>query len=178
MRRFALSLGFVATAAALIALPTAIAASPNVSHFEFDNTSTSSRFCGTGATITTHAAGHGTQFLDGRVQLVGKVVYSNPLNDNAVIAHTARIAESNVVAGDPTTGDWVSESTNRGLQLQARLAHGSVIFADVGFLSVRNTFIAFELVTSEVIHVGGQQESEGDDSALFCEVVVEALGVG
>ena len=65
MRRFALSLGIVAAALALVALPAA-AANPDVNHFEFSDTFTDTDFCGTGMTVNISVAGHGTMASVGR----------------------------------------------------------------------------------------------------------------
>jgi len=63
VRRFALSLGIVVAAISLVVLPAAIAANPDVNHFEFSDTFSDDDFCGTGMTVDISVAGHGTEFF-------------------------------------------------------------------------------------------------------------------
>ena len=62
MRRLALSLAIVAAALALVALPAAVAANPQVNHFEDSGTFTDDDFCGTGETIEISFSVHGRSF--------------------------------------------------------------------------------------------------------------------
>jgi hypothetical protein len=184
MRRFALSLGIAVAALALVALPAAIAANPDVNHFEFSDTFSDTDFCGTGMTVDIFASGHGTEFLapnqpvDYRNTTVGKVRFTNPHNENTVILHFAGPFLAKIISGDPESGTFVEEITNIGLPELIRAKHGGVISRDVGIISFRNTFVDDELVSSEIIGITkGPHPNAESDFELFCKVMTDALGL-
>jgi hypothetical protein len=183
MRRFALLLGIVATAAALIALPTAIAANPEVVHFDISDSFSDDDFCGTGMTIDISIEGHGTEFLapngkrDYWNRVVGTATFTNPQTEDTVINHFANGFIAVVIAGDPETGNWVEEGTFTGLPEQLRLKHGGLLLRDAGFATFRNTIVDDELVSSELIRVNGPHPDAESDFELFCEVMIPALGL-
>jgi hypothetical protein len=183
MRRFALALGIVATVVALIALPTAIAANPEVVHFDFSDSFPDDNFCGTGMRINITVEGHGTEFLapngnrDYWNRVVGNTTFTNPLTGDTVIQHFANGFIARIIAGDPETGNWVEEGTFTGLPERLRLAHGGVLSRDAGIATFRNTFVDGELVSSELIAVKGPHPNAESDFELFCEVMIPALGL-
>jgi hypothetical protein len=107
MRRFALSLGIVVAALALVALPAALAANPDVNHFEFSANFSDDDFCGTGMTVDISVAGHGTEFfapnqpVDYRNTTEGNTVFTNPLTGDTVILHFAGPFSDTTISGDP-----------------------------------------------------------------------------
>jgi hypothetical protein len=183
MRRFAILLGIVATAAALIALPTATAANPDVVHFDFSDSFSDDDFCGTGMTIDISIEGHGTEFLapngnrDYWQRVVGNTTFTNALTGDTVIQHFANGFIARVIAGDPETGTWVEEGTFSGLPEQLRLEHGGVLLRDAGIATFRNTFVEGELVSSELVSFKGPHPDAESNFELFCEVMVPALGL-
>jgi hypothetical protein len=183
MRRFALLLGIVAAALALVALPVAVAANPEVNHFEFSGTFTDNDFCGTGMTVTGSFAGHGTEFfapnkpVDYWNTTEGKTRYTNPLNGNTVIAHFAGPFLVKIISGDPETGTFVEETTNIGLPELFRAEHGGALTLDAGIIGFRNTWVNDELVSSEILFVKGPHPQAESGFTLFCEVMTDALGL-
>jgi hypothetical protein len=183
MRRFASALGIVAAVAALIALPTAIAANPEVVHFEFSDSFPDEDFCGTGMTIDISVEGHGTEFLapngnrDYWNRIVGNTTFTNPLTGDTVLQHFANGFIARIIAGDPETGNWVEEGTFTGLPERLKLEHGAVLLRDAGIATFRNTFVDDELVSSELISVKGPHPDAESDFELFCEVMIPALGL-
>jgi hypothetical protein len=183
MRRFALSLGIVVAALALVALPAAVAANPEVNHFEFSGTFTDNNFCGTGMTITGSFAGHGTEFLAPNKPVdfwntsVGKIHFTNPLSGDAVIIHFAGPFLAKIISGDPESGTFVEEITNIGLPELIRAEHGGVLTLDAGIIGFRNTFVNDELVSSEILFIKGPHPNAESGFTLFCEVMTDALGL-
>lgn len=183
MRGLVLSLGIVAAAVALIVLPTAIAANPEVVHFDFSDSFSDDDFCGTGMTVDISVEGHGTEFLapngnrDYWNRIVGNATLTNPLTGDTVIQHFAQGFIARIIAGDPETGNWVEEATFTGLPEQFRLEHGGLLLRDAGIATFRNTFVNGELVSSELIVVKGPHPNAESDFELFCEVMIPALGL-
>jgi hypothetical protein len=183
MRRFALSLGIVVAALALVALPAAVAANPGVVQFDFSGTFTDYNFCDTGETVEGSFSGHGTEFLSPNKAVdywnttVGNVSYTNPANDATVLLHFAGPFQVKIVSGDPETGTWVEETTNIGLPEHFRTQHGGVLTLDAGIIGFRNTFVDDESVSSEILFVKGPHPQAESDFELFCEVIPDALGL-
>jgi hypothetical protein len=181
MRRFALSLGIVVAALALVALP-AVAANPEVNHFEFSDEFTDTDFCGTGMTVDISVAGHGTEFfapnqpVDYRNTTVGNVVFTNPLTGDTVIQHFAGPLSDTTISGDPE-GLHVHEIVVRGLPELFRAEHGGVLTRDAGYVVLRQTFDGDEFISAEIVVIRGPHPELESDFELFCEVMTEALGL-
>jgi hypothetical protein len=183
MRRFALSLGIVAAALALVALPAAVAANPDVNHFEFSDNFTDDNFCGTGMAVDISVAGHGTEFLapnqpvDYRNTTEGNIVFTNPLTGDTVIQHFAGPFSDTTISGDPE-GLHVHEGVVKGLPELIRTEHGGVLIRDAGYVVQHLTFDGDEFISMEVVVNRGPHPDLESDFELFCQVMPEALGLG
>ena len=182
MRRFALSLGIVAAALALVALPAAVAANPDVNHFEFSDTFSDTDFCGTGMTVDISVSGHGTEFfapnqpVDYRNTTEGNAVFTNPLPGDTVILHFAGPFSDTTISGDPE-GLHVHEGVVKGLPELIRTAHGRVLTRDAGYVVQRLTFDGEEFISMEIVVNRGPHPDLESDFELFCEVMTDALGL-
>jgi hypothetical protein len=182
MARFALVLGMVAATVALVALPAAVAANPEVNHFSFSDTFSDDDFCGTGMTVDIFSSGHGTEFLapnqpvDYRQTIEGNNVFTNPLNGKTVINHFANTFSDVIISGDPE-GLHVHEFTFKGLPEMLRTEHGGVLIRDAGYLIFHQTFNGDEFISSEIFVDKGPHPDAESDFALFCEVMTDALGL-
>ena len=182
MRRFALSLGIVVAAISLVVLPAAIAANPDVNHFEFSDTFSDDDFCGTGMTVDISVAGHGTEFfapnqpVEYRNHVEGNTVFTNPLNGKTVINHFANTFSDATISGDPE-GLHVHEFTFKGLAEMFRTKRGGVLLRDAGYIIFRQTFNGDEFISSEIFVNRGPHPDAESDFALFCEVMTSALGL-
>jgi hypothetical protein len=182
MRRFALSLGIVVAALVLVALPAAIAANPQVNHFEFSDTFSDDDFCGTGMTVDISVAGHGTEFfapnqpVEYRNHVVGNTVFTNPLNGKTVISHFANTFSDAIISGDPE-GLHVHEFTFKGLPEMLRTKGGGVLIRDAGYLIFHQTDDGDEFISIEIFVSKGPHPDAESDFELFCEVMTDALGL-
>ena len=182
MRRYTLVFGIVIASLGLIMLPWAVAANPQVNHFEFSGTFTDDDFCGTGKTVEGSFAGHGTEFLapnqpvDYRNTTEGNNFITNPLNGKTVIIHFAGPFSDKVISGDPV-GIHTHEFTNIGLPELIRLKNGPVLSRDAGVIVFHTTFNGDVFISQEiVVNKGPHPEAEGDFE-LFCDIIPGALGL-
>ena len=126
MRRFALVIGLV-VALGLGAVPSAVAANPDVNHFTFADSFTDGDFCGTGQAVDIAVFVRGTEFfapnqpVDYRNVTEGYNVFTNPLNRATVILHFAGPFSDAIISGDPE-GVHTHEFTNIGLPELLRTA--------------------------------------------------------
>jgi hypothetical protein len=182
VRRLTLSLGIVVAALGMIILPAAVAANPQVNHFEFSGVSTDTDFCGTGMTVNISFAGHGTEFfapnqpVDYWQTIEGNVIYTNPLNEKTVINHFANTFSDLTISGDPE-GLHVHEFTFKGLPEMLRTEHGGVLIRDAGYLIFHQTFNGDEFISSEIFVDKGPHPDAESDFVLFCDVMTSALGL-
>lgn len=182
MRGFKACLGILVAALGLIVLPAAVAANPQVNHFEISDTFTDTDFCGTGMTVNGTVTGHGTEFfapnqpVDYRNVVEVNIVFTNPLNGNTVINHNANTFSDLTISGDPE-GLNVHDFTFKGLPEMLRTEHGGVLIRDAGYLVFRQTFDGDEFISSEIILDKGPHPDAESDFELFCEVMTSALGL-
>jgi hypothetical protein len=182
MARFGLVLGIVAATVALVTLPAAVAANPEVNHFAFSDTFSDDDFCGTGMTVDISTSGHGTEFfapnqpVDYRQNIEGNNVFTNPLNGNTVINHFANTFSALTISGDPE-GLHVEEFTFKGLPEVLRTNHGGVLIRDAGYIIFHQTFDGDEFISSEIFVDKGPHPDAESDFELFCDVMTGALGL-
>jgi hypothetical protein len=180
MRRFALVVGIV-VALGLGAVPSAVAANPEVNHFTITESFTDGDFCGTGQAVDTSISVKGTEFLapnqpvDYRNVTQVNVVFTNPQNDATVIRHAAGPVSETAISGDPL-GVHTVEITVRGLVGQLRTADG-VVLLGAGYLVLHEVFNGDEFVSREIVVNKGPHPNADSDLALFCDVTTAALGL-
>ena len=180
MRRFALVVGIVA-ALGLGAVPSAVAANPEVMHFTFTESFTDGDFCGTGQAVDIALSVKGTEFLapnqpvDSRNVTQVNVVYTNPENDATVLRHAAGPVSDTIISGDPE-GVHTVETTVRGLSGPLRTADG-VVLLGAGYLVLHEVFNGEEFVSREIVVNKGPHPNAESDLALFCDVTTDALGL-
>ena len=180
MRRFALVVGIV-VALGLGAVPSAVAANPDVNHISESFTFTDSDFCGTGQAVDTSVSIKGTAFLapnqpvDSRTITEVKVVYTNPQNGATVLRHAAGPVSDTIISGDPE-GVHTIETTVSGLSGLLRTADG-VVLLGAGYLVLHEVFNGEEFVSREIVIDRGPHPNIESDLALFCEVTTDALGL-
>jgi hypothetical protein len=182
MRRFTVSLALVVVGLALVALPTALAANPNVQHFDFSGSFTDPDFCGTGTAINISFSGHGTDFLapkkaDFRSVVVGNTIFENPLTGDSVRQHFANQFRDTIISGDPE-GLHVHEFVVKGLPELFKLQRGGVLTRDAGMIVFHSTQMGEgEEISLEIVRVSGPHPAAESDFTLFCELMPEALGI-
>jgi hypothetical protein len=180
MRRFALVVGIV-VALGLGAVPSAVAASPDVNHFTITESFTDTDFCGTGQAVDTSVSVKGTAFLapnqpvDSRNVTQVNVVYTNPQNGATVLRHAAGPVSDTIISGDPE-GVHTIEITVRGLVGLLRTADG-VVLLGAGYLVLHEVFDGDEFVSREIVVDKGPHPNAESDLVLFCEVTTDALGL-
>jgi hypothetical protein len=81
-----------------------------------------------------------------------------------------------IISGDPE-GDHVQEVTVAGLPELWKLAHGSVLIRDAGYVVLVQTIEDDEVVDNEVLINKGPHPDLDSDFELFCEVMPGALGI-
>jgi hypothetical protein len=174
----------LAAVATCIAVPAAVAASPQTGHFSFFGTETQDDFCGTGKTVMDTFDIHlnvwdaPNQPVDTRNQSESKVVFTNPENGASVISQSAYSFSDALISGDPNglnTHEW----TFKGNAELLRGSDGGVLGHDKGQLVVDVTwngpefsgdFVGLQIVTDR----GGHGMFATGD----CSVLVPALGLG
>jgi hypothetical protein len=182
MRRFPLSLAVVVVSLALTALPAALAANPNVQHFDFSGSFTDPDFCGTGTEVNISFSGHGTDFLapknaDFRSVVVGNTIFENALTGATVRQHFANQFQDTIISGDPE-GLHIHEFVFKGLPGMFKLEHGGVLTRDAGVIVFHSTQLGEEEeISFEIVRVSGPHPEAESDFTLFCEVMPEALGI-
>lgn len=182
MRRFSLLLLGIVVALGLGGAPSAVAANPDVNHFTFTDSFSDDDFCGTGQTVDISVSVRGTEFLapnqpvDYRNVTQGTVTFTNPLNDATVINHFAGPFSDTIISGDPE-GIHTHEFTNRGLPELLRTEHGGVLLRDAGYIVFHQVDNGDEFVSSEIVVNRGPHPDAESDFALFCEVMIDALGL-
>ena len=182
MRRITLLLLGIAVALGLGGAPSAVAANPDVNHFTFTDSFSDDDFCGTGQTVDISVSVRGTEFLapnqpvDFRNVTQGTVIFTNPLNDATVINHFAGLSSDTIISGDPE-GIHTHEFTNKGLPELLRTDHGGVLLRDAGFIVFHQVDNGDEFVSSEIVVDRGPHPDAESDFALFCEVMIGALGL-
>ena len=180
MRRFALVVGIV-VALGLGAVPSAVAADPDVNHFTITESFTDGDFCGTGQAVDISIFARTTEFLalnqpvDYRQVNQGKVVYTNPQNGATVIRHFAGPISDTIISGDPQ-GVHTRELTVSGLSGLLRTADGVVVLG-AGYIVFHEVFNGEEFVSREIVVNRGPHPNLESDLALFCEVMTVALGL-
>ncbi len=180
MRRFALVVGIV-VALGLGAVPSAVAANPEVIHFTITESFTDGDFCGTGQAVDVSLSVKGTEFLapnqpvDSRNVTQVNVVYTNPENDATVLRHAAGPVSNTIISGDPQ-GVHTLEITVRGLSGLLRTADG-VVLLGAGYLVLHEVFNGEEFVSREVVVSKGPHPNAESDLVLFCDVTTDALGL-
>jgi hypothetical protein len=180
MRRFALVVGIV-VALGLGAVPSAVAANPDVNHFTITESFTDTDFCGTGQPVDTSVSVKGTAFLapnqpvDSRNVTQVNVVYTNPQTGATVLRHAAGPVSDTIISGDPE-GVHTIEITVRGLVGLLRTADG-VVMLGAGYLVLHEVFNGDEFVSREIVVDKGPHPNAESDLVLFCEVTTDALGL-
>ncbi|HEU4947913.1 MAG TPA: hypothetical protein VFT31_12230 [Kribbella sp.] len=181
MRRFALVVGIV-VALGLGAVPSAVAANPDVNHYTITESFTDGDFCGTGQAVETSVFARVTEFLapnqpvDYRNVTEGNVVYTNPQNGATVIRHFAGPVSDTIISGDPE-GVHTQEITVIGLVLLLRTADGGVLMRNAGYLVLHEVFNGDEFVSREVVVDKGPHPNAESDLTLFCDLTTDALGL-
>jgi hypothetical protein len=138
MRRFALVVGIV-VALGLGAVPSAVAANPDVNHFIITESFTDGDFCGTGQAVDISISIKQTEFLapnqpvDYRNVTVVDVVYTNPQNGATVLRHQAGPLSDTIISGDPE-GVSTHEITFIGQTTLLRTANGGALLRNAGYI--------------------------------------------
>ncbi|TCO47516.1 hypothetical protein EV646_10568 [Kribbella antiqua] len=181
MRRFALLVGIIVVLG-LGGAPSAVAASPDVSHFAFSESFTDPDFCGTGQPVDVSVSVRGTEFfapnqpVDYRNISQGTIVYTNPENDVTVSRQFAGPLSDTLISGDPE-GVFTVERVVSGLSGKLRTPDGTVLLG-AGYLIFHETFDGDELLSREILVDRGPHPNLESDLALFCEVMTDVLGLG
>ena len=166
----------------LAAVPSALAANPDVNHFTFSDSFTDDDFCGTGQTVNISVFVRGTEFfapnqpVDYRNVTQGNNVFTNPLNGATVINHFAGPFSDTIISGDPE-GLHTHEFTNKGLPEMLRTEHGGVLIRDAGYIVFHQVDNGDEFVSSEIVVNRGPHPEAESDFTLFCDVMTDALGL-
>ena len=108
------------------AVPSAVAADPDVKHFTITESFTDDNFCGTGQAVDTSVSVKGTEFLapnqpvDSRNVAQVKVVYTNPQNGATVLRHAAGPVSDTIISGGQAAM-LLPQRSLRGMFATARL---------------------------------------------------------
>jgi hypothetical protein len=172
------SLVVTAVVAALVALPAATAASPQVIHVKFADSFADQDFCGSGSTVNASFTGHATiwlapnQAIDTKNNSESDGLFTNPANGATVLTHSAYQFTGTLLTGDPS-GVHTYRWTFKGGAEIIRVPNGGVLARDAGNLVVEATFDGDEFVGVQVVSDRGHHPEFGND----CNVLAPALGL-
>jgi hypothetical protein len=166
---------------AVVAAPGALAAGQQHDHFRDVFTDVDDDFCGTGQRIDIAGnvlvnewqAPHKADF---KQTASGKITLTNPLTGDTAVSRFAGPTWVVNISGDPE-GDHVQQVTVKGLPELWKLAHGSVLIRDAGYVVLVQTIEDDEVVDNEVLINKGPHPDLESDFELFCEVMPGALGI-
>jgi hypothetical protein len=177
--RLLLILGTLAVLGAAT-VSTAGAGNPGIVRLEFSGTFTDTDFCGTGKTVNIASSMHGTLFTDPNqggvdewLTLEARDVFSNPLNGETVVGHSAGAVQ---LVFPPEPGRVIDTE----IGLRAQLVHrgpGGLLVRDAGYVVLDFTFsiVGGEIVVERGPHPNLEAILEGND--LFCAAATSALGL-
>ena len=131
-------------------------------------------FCGTGQTVTVSFRGVLNIWDDKAFGHIANT-WTNPLNGATAIESFSGGGKFRVV--DDAGGGYTVISERQGMPVQIRLASGRLLLRDAGYIAFHDHFDADDnyLGTDVVVH-GPHPDFEADFQ-LWCEVMVEALGL-
>lgn len=168
----------------LVASPAAQAASPTPTPFQDSESFTDPDFCGTGGLVNGTFAVKGVEFLtpnggiDYRRVDHGVTTFTNPVTGAAVQVRFAEQVSVVLASGDPN-GAHVEYATFKGLPEMIKQVHGGVLARDAGFVTFRSVFNANgDFIGQTVAIEKGPHDDLDSGFALFCDVIVPALGLG
>lgn len=157
--------------ALLIGPGAALAAKPD--HVTLGGTASEDDFCGTGMTIDLAYDGV-INLSPGKARGHAETTYTNPLNGASVTSVTSGNQTFTVV--DDGDGAYTLVFTYRGNPLKVSGANGRPLIHDVGQLIEYDHFDADNnFIGSDVVMHGPHPSYQ--DPNLFCDVMIEALGL-
>ena len=181
MRRIVCLLGVSLVLFVWSAAPPALAANPEVNHFTDSWSYVDDDFCGTGESVqfegsvvvTEQLSPHQADFTN---TFSGRQVVTNLETGDYVILHWAGHSTDSIVSGDEE-GIHTHQFTTLGLPESLRLPGAGMITLDAGYIVQLQTFDGDEFLFGEVTVQHGPHPEADADFELFCEVMIEALGI-
>jgi hypothetical protein len=174
VKTFKLTLAAAALLAAALVPASALAAGPD--HQLIRGADSDTNFCGTGETVNESIKGVFNGWDD---QAYGHVstTWTNPANGASVVdsfsggGHFVRVI-------DDGGGAYTVVFTRVGMPEQLRLLHGGVLAKDVGRVDFYDHFDADDnYLGTDVVVVGGPHPFIESSTDLFCDLMIEALGL-
>ena len=179
MRRSTFLMGSAACALVLAAAPAAQAANPDIQRFQFSETDDIEDFCGTGETVRVTTTVKGVDFLDpnGNVEFrsVAHGTQNFTFEGTTVLGRFANLVVDDVQ--DVAGGGVRFEQTFVGLPEHFRLPGQGVITLDAGTITFAVEFDDEGNVVEESATWRGPHPEAASDFTLFCDVMVDALGL-
>ena len=169
---------------ALVAVPAALGAKPEIFHEQVDEFVEDVDLCG--LTVDLEVTGTFTNKLyfdnDGnfvRFSSTSSIMQTfTDADGDQVVVQNANVFQDVEPIVDEEAGTITFLNTFVGLPELVKTPHGAVLLRDAGVITFADTFDleTFEFLGSEVLVNRGPHPEADSDFELFCEVITEALG--